>query len=235
MVESLLCLLIALQRGGSAYPRNDSRFIALFVYFGVLAIACIITQTIFVPGKERLIPPTFAKNSDMWHAVGYAMCMTGGVDVVVLYLPVWSRAVLHYSALSSGTMLTLLIAGYVVCSVVAGIFTSVIGYYNPGMIIGTALAIAGYQLLHGFGQPSYVVQTILPASEIPVGVALVMLFQNLSASIFVAIAQSIFQGKFIKPSSLSGSLNASSILNSGAVDFFILPTPGSSTRNKKGL
>lgn len=244
MVTAVICLLIALQWGGSTYPWRDGRVIALFVVFGVLTIAFIITQTTRIVGNAQIIPPSLARNRDIWLAVSYAMCITGGVYVAVLYLPVWFQAVLGRSALSSATMLTPLIAGYVVCSVIAGILTSAIGYYNPGMIAGTVLAIAGsallvtvdlntttarvvgYQLLYGFGvgfgfgQPSYVVQTILPPSEVPIGVTLVTLCQNLSASIFVAVAQSIFQGELTtKLTSLPNNVNSSSLSSSGAVDF----------------
>ncbi|KAI1866327.1 uncharacterized protein JN550_007715 [Neoarthrinium moseri] len=242
MVASLICLLIALQWGGSAYSWSDSRIIALFVVFGVLAIAFIITQTTSITGAKRLISSALARKRDIWLAVNYAMCVTGGVYVVVLYLPVWFHDTLGYSSLASGTLLTPLIASYVVSSIVAGVFTSAIGYYNPGMIIGTALAIAGatllttidlktsiarivgYQILYGFGigfgfgQPSYVVQTVLPTVEVPIGVTLVTLFQNLSASIFVAAAQSIFQGELrSRFGSLSPGSNAS-FLNSGAIE-----------------
>lgn len=217
MVAALICLLIALQWGGSTYPWSDGRIIALFVVFGVLAAAFIVIQTTTIAGKARTIPSSLARNRDVWLAGSYAMCITGGIYVAVLYLPVWFQAVQGYSAFSSGTMITPMIAGYVVCSVVAGGLTVAIGYYSPGMIIGTALAIAGaallttvnldtskakiigYQLLYGFGvgfgfgQPSYVVQTTLPAADIPIGITFITLVQNLSASVFVAIGQSIFQ------------------------------------------
>jgi hypothetical protein len=54
--------------------------------------------------------------------------------------------------------------------------------------------VVGYQLLYGFGvglglvQPSYAIQTILPPSEVPIGVTIITLFQNLSASTFVPMA-----------------------------------------------
>lgn len=217
MVAALICLLIALQWGGSAYPWSDGRIIALFVAFGVLATVFIVIQVTTITGKARTIPSSLARNRDVWLAGSYAMCITGGIYVAVLYLPVWFQTVQGYSAFSSGTMITPMIAGYVVCSVVAGGLTVAIGYYNPGMIIGTILTIAGaallttmnlytsrakivgYQLLYGFGvgfgfgQPSYVVQTTLPAADIPIGITFITLVQNLSASVFVAIGQSIFQ------------------------------------------
>ena len=217
IVAALICLLIALQWGGSAYPWGDGRIIALFVVFAVLAAAFIIIQMTTITGKARTIPGSVARNRDVWLAGSYAMCITGGIYVANLYLPIWFQTVQGYSAFSSGTMITPMIAGYVVCSVVAGGLTVAIGYYNPGMIIGTAIAIAGaallttmnlststakivgYQLLYGFGvgfgfgQPSYVVQTTLPAADIPIGITFITLVQNLSASVFVAIGQSIFQ------------------------------------------
>lgn len=62
----------------------------------------------------------------------------------------------------------------------------------------------GYQLVYGFGvgmefgQPSYVVQTLLTVADVPISVTLITLVQNLSASVFVAVAQSIFQSEMRK-------------------------------------
>lgn len=53
----------------------------------------------------------------------------------------------------------------------------------------------GFGVGMGFGQPSYVVQTLLPVVDVPIGVTLITLIQNLSASIFVAVAQSIFESE----------------------------------------
>ncbi|PHH90385.1 hypothetical protein CDD83_3835 [Cordyceps sp. RAO-2017] len=218
MVASSICLLMALQSGGSMWPWSDRRIIALLIFSAVLAVFFVLVQTTSIAGEARTIPPSLSRNRDVWLAAGYAMCTTGGVYVPVLYLPVWFQTVRGQSALVAGAMLTPLIASYVACSVVAGALTTMTGYYNPGMIIGTALAIAGaavlttlnidastaravgYQLLYGFGigfafgQPSYVVQTLLPEADVPVGVTFITLVQNLSASVFVAVAQSIFQG-----------------------------------------
>lgn len=235
MVASLICLLVALQWGGSTYAWDNSRIIALFVVAAVLAIAFVAFQTL--SRFSTTIPTAVARNRDVWLAATYAMSITGGVYTAILYLPIWFQTVRDYSALSSGTMLTPLIGGYVVCSVIAGGVTMAVGYYNPGMILGSVLAIAGsallttintgsstarvigYQLLYGFGvgfafgQPSYVVQTVLPASDVPIGVTLITLVQDLSASVFVAVAQSIFQDKLrshLQAMNLPGSINVSS-------------------------
>ncbi|GAP91499.1 putative efflux pump antibiotic resistance [Rosellinia necatrix] len=259
LVASLISLLIALQWGGSTYPWNDGRIIALLVVFGVLAIVFFITQTTSFLGKANTIPPAVAKNRDIWFAASYAVGITGGVYVAVLYLPVWFQALRGYSALSSGILLIPLIAGYVVGSVIAGGLTSAIGYYNPGMIIGSVLAIAGsallttldlssntahiigYQLLYGFGvgfgfgQPSYVVQTVLDTIDVPIGVTLITLLQNLSASIFVAVAQSIFQGELRRRISLaSPDTDLSDIAGSGAGNFLSAFPPGEQAAARQG-
>ncbi|CAJ2503459.1 Uu.00g108530.m01.CDS01 [Anthostomella pinea] len=221
MVGCLICLLIALQWGGSAYPWNNGRVIAIFVVSGVLAAAFLITQAISIRGNARTIPFSVARNRDIWLAGSYAMCITGGVYVAVLYLPVWFQIMHGDSALSSGVMLTPLIAGYVVCSVVAGGVTSAIGYYSTGMIMGTALAIAGSALLTTINLRSSTARiTVLPSSDVPLGVTLITLLQNLSASVFVAVAQSVFQSELrsrLQP--ILPNLDVSSILTSGAGDF----------------
>ncbi|KAF2869225.1 major facilitator superfamily domain-containing protein [Massariosphaeria phaeospora] len=162
-------------------------------------------------------PSTISKNRDIWFAASYAVTLTGGIYVVMLYLPFWFQIVRNGNALTSGVLLTPTIGAYVVGSILAGGMTSAIGYYNPGMILGTICLIPGavllatlkpststkniigFELLYGFGagfgfgQPSYVVQTLLPDSDVPIGVTFITLVQNLSASIFVAVGQSVFQ------------------------------------------
>lgn len=139
LVAGLICFLMALQWGGSTYPWNNARIIALFVVAGVLGIFF----TIFQLRSEfaATIPRSLARNRDVWFAASYAMCITGGVYTAILYMPVWFQGVRDYSALSSGTMLTPLIGGYVLCSVLAGGITMAIGYYNPAMIVGTMLSM----------------------------------------------------------------------------------------------
>lgn len=139
LVASLICLLMALQWGGSTYPWNNGRIIALFVIAGILGIAFAVIQ--LRSKSATTIPRSMTRNRDVWLAASYAMCITGGVYTSILYMPVWFQCVRNYSALSSGTMLTPLIGGYVLCSIIAGGLTMAVGYYNPGMIFGSILAM----------------------------------------------------------------------------------------------
>ncbi|KAB8231646.1 major facilitator superfamily domain-containing protein [Aspergillus alliaceus] len=129
----------------------------------------------------------------------------------------YALAVQHKSALGSRVMLTPWMVGYVIFSLVARVLTSGVGYYNPPMILGTTLAsvgaglvstlstgtsndsLVGFQFLYGvgvglgFGQPSYIVQTVLSDEDIPNRVTLITLVQHLSSAIFVALGQGVFQ------------------------------------------
>ncbi|KAI1398263.1 hypothetical protein F4819DRAFT_40690 [Hypoxylon fuscum] len=147
MVASVICLLLALQWGGSAYPWNNGRIIALFVISGFLAISFLIIQKTTWSGTANTIPRSLARSRDIWLSAIYSMTMTGGVYVAILYLPIWFQDIRGRSPLSSGVLITPLIAGYVVSSIVAGGVTSGTGYYNPAMILGTTLTVAGSALL----------------------------------------------------------------------------------------
>jgi MFS family permease len=245
LIGSLVCLLLALEWGGSTYPWKNPRIIALFVVAAVLAAAFVFVQALPISRvSARTIPSSITASRSVWAAASYAMCITGGVYVAILYIPLWFQVIQRRSVLGSSVMITPLIVGYVVCSVVAGILTSTIGYYNPCMIVGTTLTACGSGLLTtitpntstgtwigylalyglgvglGFGQPSYVVQTVLPKEDVSIGVTLITLVQNLSATVFVAAAQTIFQNSLASQlRSLAPGVSTSVIAHTGATQF----------------
>jgi MFS family permease len=221
-IAGVICLLLGLQWGGGTYPWDNGRVIALLTVSGILLAAFVAMQTSSRVSKLKTIPESITKSYNIWLAASYAMGITSGIYVVMVYLPIWFQVIRGRSALSSGILLTPTIAGYVVASVLAGAATSAIGYYNPPMLLGTALIIPGAALLttltpgtstariigfeilyglgagFGFGQPMYIVQTLLPEADVPIGVTFITLVQNLTASIFVAMGQSIFQNTLRK-------------------------------------
>lgn len=243
MVAGLVCLLLGLQWGGGIYSWSSGRVVALFVLSGVLLVAFAAAEFWNVFSKAKTLPGTITKSRDVWLAASYAMGLTGGIYVVMLYLPFWFQLIRGKTALSSGVFLTPTIGAYVIGSVIAGGATTATGYYNPGMILGTVLITAGaatlttlnpgtstvkiigYELLYGFGagfgfgQPTYVVQTLLSEPHVPIGVTFITLVQNLSAAIFVAIGQSVFQNSLVdKLAVIAPGVNASGFLQAGAGD-----------------
>ncbi|KAF2831119.1 MFS general substrate transporter [Ophiobolus disseminans] len=210
---SFFCLIFALQRGASDSWR-DHAVIALLVLFVVLFAAFGLWTYMSGQGIE---PPL--RYRDVWFTSIYAGCVSGGMFVPITYMPVWFQAVIGASAIRSGVMITPLIAAFVAMSIISGVTTEHVSYYNPAMLLGVVLSAVGgglmatlkplatqsmwvgYQMLYGFGAgagvppPMLVIQTVLPEEDIPMGVAIVSLSQMLWSAVVVAIAQPIFEGE----------------------------------------
>ncbi|KAL1599501.1 hypothetical protein SLS60_007304 [Paraconiothyrium brasiliense] len=149
-------------------------------------------------------------------------------------------AIRDSSALRSGVMLTPLILGFVVTSILAGIITNIVGYTNPCMIAGAILssigagflikfdihtgsqfwigieALLGFGIGFGLQQPMLVVQTLFQEMEVPTAVALISLSQMLGGAIFVAVSQTIFQNELAEIHLGFPSVSQSAIFEAGA-------------------
>jgi hypothetical protein len=148
--------------------------------------------------------------------------MAGAFFTLSYYLPIWFQAVKGVSAIRSGIMNLPLILGVVAASMIAGIGTTIVGYYTPFMLASTVVmslgcgmittwttetnhsAWIGWQACAGLGvgmgmQLSLIaVQTVLPTADVPAGTALAVFCQTLGGAIFVAISQSVFQNGLIQ-------------------------------------
>jgi len=215
----IICLLLALQWGGSTYPWNDGRVIALFVVFGVLLAIFVSIQ--FYVGERATIPPRIIKQRTVASSAWFGVSLGAAFFLFVYYLPIWFQAIKGVSATKSGIMSLPLILGVVICSVVAGGLVTVFGYYAPFMIASSVLMAIGagllttfkvntghaewigYQALFGIGvglgmqQILIAVQTALPAADIPTGTAIVMFFQTLGGALFISVGQNVFTNKLV--------------------------------------
>ncbi|KAK1977919.1 major facilitator superfamily transporter [Colletotrichum cereale] len=214
LMPAVICLLLALQWGGTIYPWRDPRVVVLLVLFGILSIAFVFVQA--KNGKNATLPIKVMTERSVAAACWFSICTSGADFTMRQYIPIWFQAVKGVSAVQSGIMNLALILATALASIFAGIGTTQIGYYNPFMIastifmaVGSGLlttwkpdippgAWIGYQVLYGLGSglcmqtPLVVVQTVLPAEEIPLGTALVMFLQTLGGAIFISVAQNIF-------------------------------------------
>ncbi len=106
-----------------------------------------------------------------------------------------------------------------ICALASGPFTSSVGYFNPALIFGSALSVAGaalmatfksntpaarwiaYQILYGLGigmafQPPFIaLQTVLEKDLVPAALVLLNFMQMLGGIIFMSIAQNVFLDK----------------------------------------
>lgn len=239
LIPAVICLLLALQWGGTTYAWNNSRIIGLFVGFGVIGAVFVGIQ--LWKGDEATLPPRFFKNRNVLFAMLFSLFFGAGFFALIYYLSLYFQAVNGDSAVQAGIKLLPLLLATVFTSIVSGGLISAIGYYNPvalpcmvlfsvgaGMITTFGLdspirVWLGYQVLCGLGigvgfqLGILVVQNVLPAEDIPVATACVQFFNSFGGAIFIAVAQTVFQNGLIEgvEASVPG-LDPRIFINSGA-------------------
>ena len=218
-VPAIVCLLLALQWGGSKYDWADARMVALFVVFGVLLIIFVGVQ--MWKGEDATVPPRIFMQRSILAGVWYGICLGGAFFLFIYYLPVWFQAVRGTSAIGSGIRCLPLVLSQILGVAVSGALTTKFGYYTPYMYVGTVLMAVGsgllttlevdsntgmwvgYQLILGIGvgagfqQPTIAAQAVLDLHDVPVGVSINMFLNLFGGTIFVSVAQNVLSTRLI--------------------------------------
>lgn len=88
-LPAIVCLLLALQWGGTKYPWNNGRVIALFVLFAVLIIAFVAVQ--IWKGENATVPPRIFKNRNVWGAALFGSSLGAAFFIMVYYVRIVPR------------------------------------------------------------------------------------------------------------------------------------------------
>ena len=241
LVPAVVCLLLALQWGGTTYPWSNSRIIGLFVGFGLLTIIFVYSQIKL--GDRGTLPPRLFKNRNVAFALAFACFFGSGFFTLIFYLAIYFQSVKGSSATHAGIQLLPLLISSVLASIITGGLITAVGYYAPIMVfcmvlfcIGAGLITTfsltttlsewlGYQILTGLGigvgfQGGVVtVQTVLPLQDVPVATACVSFFQTLGGALFISVAQTLFQNGLLNGIQKNApSLDAEVFLHSGATE-----------------
>lgn len=220
LMPAVICLLLALQWGGTTYAWDDGRIIALFVLFGVLIAAFVYVQ--HRQQDNATVPPRVLRNRTVWAGAFFAFTVGASFFLAIYFLPLWFQAVKGATAVRSGIMNLPMLISVVVFSLAAGALVTVLGYYTPFMLVSTAVmsvgygliytfrpgtgssAWIGYQVLAGAGiglglqQPLMAVQTVLGARDMPTGTAVIVFMQTIGGSLFVSVAENVFNNKLVQ-------------------------------------
>ncbi|EAU32257.1 predicted protein [Aspergillus terreus NIH2624] len=86
-VPAIICLLIALQWGGSRYPWSDGRQIALLTVFGVLLIAWVVSQ--WWGGENATLPLRIVSERTVACSTLYIFLGSASFVLLVYFLPIW--------------------------------------------------------------------------------------------------------------------------------------------------
>ena len=236
----IICLLLALQWGGSTYHWSNARIIVLFVMSGLLFIAFVIVQR--WKGENATVPPRIFINRSILAGAWYSFFNFGGLFTLFYFIPIWFQAIKGASAVKSGIMNLPLVLGMVVAMISGGILTRKIGYYTPFMIIGSVLAPIGaglistftpatghaswigFQVLFGLGggigmmQPSVAAQTVLSRKDVPIGASLMMFSQMLGGTIWLSVGNNLLDVKLGRNLARVSGLDALSVVKTGATE-----------------
>ncbi|KAG8156728.1 hypothetical protein KVR01_013333 [Diaporthe batatas] len=238
-MPAIVCLLLALQWGGTTYAWGNGRIIALFVVFGVLISAFLFIQ--WRQQENATVPPRVVKMRSVWSGALFAAATGAAFFSGIYFLPLWFQAVKGSSAVNSGIMNLPMLISVVLFSLTAGIVVSLVGYYTPFMLLSTVLMSIGYGLVStfqpdtgagvwigyqilagagvGFGmqQPLMAVQAVLSDKDLPTGTAVVVFTQTLGGSLFVSVSQNVFSNKLVEyVGEYAPGLDPSVVLAAGA-------------------
>ncbi|CAK7563297.1 MAG: hypothetical protein SEPTF4163_001162 [Sporothrix epigloea] len=241
-MPAIICLLLALQWGGTTYAWKSGRIIALLVVFGVLIVIFVYVQ--YRQQDDATVPPRIVKKRSVWAGGWYSFATGAAFLASVYYLPIWFQAVKGASAVHSGLMSLPMLISLVLMSIVAGGVVTVVGYYTPFMIAGTILMPIGYglittfapgepsskwigyQIIAGAGvglgmqQPLMAVQTVLDIKDVPTGTSVIIFLQTLGGALFVSICQNIFTNKLTENiHKLVPNVDPSTVLAAGATGY----------------
>jgi hypothetical protein len=223
----------------STYAWSNSKVWGCLLGFGLLIIIFIAQQ--FRRGDRATIPPRiFGQRTVLWACL-YSSFLSMGLYTHIYYLPFYFQAVKGTTAEGSGIRTIPYLASIILSSIVAGAGITVLGYYKPFMIFGSAIFTVGagmlytlkvnspagrwigYQLLSGFGAgsgvqiPFIAVQVVLNNKDMPTGNAMAIFFNSLGGAISISVAQNIFSnGLSANLPKYAPEVSATGVINAGA-------------------
>lgn len=247
-LPSVVCVLLALQWGGTKYPWSDGRIVALFVLFAVLLIAFGGVQ--YWAGENATVPLRIIKQRSIASAAYFSLCVGAAFFITVFYLPIWFQVVRGTTATQSGIDTLPMMISFTLSAIVGGGIVTTYGYYTPFLYalvviasIGAGLLTTftvdistdkwiGYQIILGWGigigmqQTLIAAQAVLPLPDVPIGTAVVIFSQMLGGSLFVSVAQNVFTNKLVEGLETVKNLgiDPKSVISTGATDIAKLIT-----------
>lgn len=240
-VPSIACLLVALQWGGTTYGWGDVRIVVLLVAFVVLLGAFGWRQK--CAGEQATLPIRILKMRSILAGACFAACCNAALAVVEYYLSIYFQGVRGWTPTRAGLMSLPMVIGLAVSGVLSGSLTTVMGYYYPLLFATCLLApipagllttldletdlakLLCYQTFLGFAiglaiqVPQVAAQTVLPAKEVPIGIAIVMFGQQIGPVLFVAASANLFKNRLrVEVSQSAPGTNLTSLTHMGLSD-----------------
>ncbi|TKX24051.1 MFS transporter-like protein 60 [Elsinoe australis] len=237
-VSAFICLLLALQWGGTTHPWSSPTIIGLLTTFAVLFLAFLALEAL--TPTTAMAPTRIVLNRSVASAMLYMFLIAGTMMAIIYYLTIWFQAAKGQSAMQAGIHTLPLVLCLVVIGIMTAIVTQKIGYYVPALIFASVFCAVGagmlstmtpsagkaqwigYQVLYGIGigagfqTVTLVPQTVLGKKDVPLGMGLMFFMQQLGGSVFLAVGQNVFVARLVEGLEGIAGLDAMQIVNTGA-------------------
>ena len=217
LVAGTVALLLAFSWAGTQYAWGSAQIISLLVAAVVLLTAFTVIE---MRVAEPIITPSLFKNSIFSISVLATFLLAAGMFGAIMYLPLFVQGVIGNSATNSGEVLTPMMVGFMVSSIVGGQLLSRTGRYKILALVGFAVATAGMFLLSrmdatatdglvirnmlilglGLGVMmslfTIVVQNAFPMRQLGEVTASLTFFRSIGSTIGIAILGSVMTNQF---------------------------------------
>ncbi|OHE96888.1 MFS transporter, partial [Colletotrichum orchidophilum] len=150
LIPWIICLLLALQWGGTEYPWSNWRIILCWCLFAVCFLSWAFVQ--YREGDKATVPFRILFQRSMACACWLMLLLFSLLFIEVYYIPIWLQAVKNHSAYQSGIDLLASSVSLSVATILSGFLTSRIGYYVPQLIASSVIASVGSGLIYSFNE-----------------------------------------------------------------------------------
>ncbi|PNY23063.1 Major facilitator superfamily transporter [Tolypocladium capitatum] len=241
ILASLTCFILALEYGGATKPWNSGTVIGLLVAFGVLAILFIVLEV--YQGDRALLVGRLMKRRTIVACAFFVAMINFSFFPLAYNLPIYFQAVNGVSPLASGIRLLPTILPMTLFSLVSAPGIVLVGWYQPWLMTGAAVAAIGsglvymlgidsskahwigYQIVAGIGTglamqpPVIIANAITPKEDNSMAMSNVLFFQFIGGTFGISMAQSIFSNGLINSlPELAPGVPVAEVLNIGAFD-----------------
>lgn len=243
LVTAVVMLLLALQWGGETYAWRSSQIIGLLIGAGLQTLVFLCWE--HYRGPTALVPLRMLRQRTVAASLGLSFFIAGTTLVHAYYLAFWFEVVRNDSPTQAGVNTIPYFIGNFCFAMLAGVFVTKSGYYNPPALLGPVIAAigcglistfnvrttttmwAGYEILAAAGvglciqQGIVAVQMVLPPELLSIGTSLVMFSQSLAGAVFVSVGSSLLRnelGQGLEKANIPG-LDVASLLKAGATEF----------------
>ncbi|KAH9843464.1 MFS Mycotoxin efflux transport protein (either gliotoxin or aflatoxin) [Teratosphaeria destructans] len=219
LLASLVCLALALQRGGQTSSWSDGSTIATLVLWIVFTIIFVAIE--YFQGGKAIVPLRLLRPRLTWTNSLYTFFCNAANYQIIFYMPIYLQAVRGDSAIMSGVHLLPFLAFFAFGAMVSGALAGKTRHLQPFELASALLTTAGTALLYtlevdsslaryvgpqvlaGFGLglgnqvPMTAVQGLSKPEDMTSSSGIILMMQALSGAYFILIAQSIWANRLI--------------------------------------